>query len=64
MFKGFSFKDQAEVLGIADHYHFLYVSDLRRYLKKFRPELLYTLDNPAFRDRVKSRFFRKRVSFF
>lgn len=56
-----SFKDQAEVLIICDHFKFKYYWQLKNYLVKHRPDLVPTL-TIEFVDRIKSRLFRLRVS--
>lgn len=56
-----SVKDQAEVLIICDHFKFKYFWQLKKYLVKFRPDLLPVL-SVEFVDRIKSRLFRMRVT--
>lgn len=54
-----SFKNQAEVLMLCDHYKFRYYWQLLMFIRKFRPDLL-SVFTPEFSDRVKSRLFRLR----
>lgn len=55
-----SFKNQAEVLIICDHFKFRYYWQLVKYLRKFRPDLLPTL-TIEFSNRIKERLFRLRL---